>query len=245
MSKCQNLSLLFVLIFSTGLSFNSYAGPVCGDGVVEGAEECDEGNIAASSLCTNTTDQGNGTCTFTICGDGIIQAPNGVGFNEQCEPPSTTTCDALCTIIAAPTSTTTTTGASTTTTTGASTTTTTGPSTSTTTGASTTTTTGATTSSTAGTTTTTMVGPPTTTTTGATTTSTTTASTTTTAGSTTTTTQVSSGGDDDTFDFGGGGCTVSNTQATGMDPIWLFLLLAPGIGILRRRVAATTGTKSA
>jgi hypothetical protein len=29
-----------------------------------------------------------------------------------------------------------------------------------------------------------------------------------------------------------------------MDPIWLFLLLAPGLGILRRRAAATgTATK--
>ncbi len=31
MSKYKNLSLLFTLILSTGLSFNAYAGPVCGD----------------------------------------------------------------------------------------------------------------------------------------------------------------------------------------------------------------------
>ena len=52
------------------------------------------------------------------------------------------------------------------------------------------------------------------------------------------------GGDNDTFDFGGGGCTIGNTQSARMDPIWLFLLLAPGLGILRRRAAATgTATK--
>ena len=51
-------------------------------------------------------------------------------------------------------------------------------------------------------------------------------------------------GGDDLFDFGGGGCTLSNTRSASMDPIWLFLLLAPGLGILRRRVAAT-GTRRA
>jgi len=47
------------------------------------------------------------------------------------------------------------------------------------------------------------------------------------------------GGDDDRFDFGGGGCTISNTQSASMDPIWLFLLIAPGLGLLRRRTVAT------
>ena len=49
--------------------------------------------------------------------------------------------------------------------------------------------------------------------------------------------QQASGGD--VFDFGGNGCSISNTRSTSMDPIWLFMLLAPGLGILRRRVAAT------
>jgi len=44
-------------------------------------------------------------------------------------------------------------------------------------------------------------------------------------------------GGGDTFDFGGGGCSISNTPSAGMDPIWLFMLLAPGLGILRRRLA--------
>jgi hypothetical protein len=55
--------------------------------------------------------------------------------------------------------------------------------------------------------------------------------------------QQSSGGGD-TFDFGGGGCTLSTTRSTATDPIWLFLLLAPGLGILRRRTAATRSAKT-
>jgi len=45
------------------------------------------------------------------------------------------------------------------------------------------------------------------------------------------------------FDFGGGGCTISNTQSASMDPIWLFLLVAPGLGLLRRRRMATDSTR--
>jgi hypothetical protein len=188
MSKCKNLFLLFTLFLFTGLSFNSYAGPVCGNNVVEPPEECDTGT-GATSLCNNDTDPagGNGPCMFTICGDSILQSPNGVGFNEQCEPPSTATCDAICQTVGATTSTT-----------------------------------------------------------GATTSTTTPTTSTTTAAATTTTTLPPNQSDDDNFDFGGGGCTISKTPTTGMDPIWLFLLLAPGLGILRRRVAATgaSGTKS-
>lgn len=39
-------------------------------------------------------------------------------------------------------------------------------------------------------------------------------------------------------DNGGGGCTLSTGPRASMDPIWLFLLVAPGIGYLRRRVVA-------
>ena len=48
------------------------------------------------------------------------------------------------------------------------------------------------------------------------------------------------GKDDDLFDFGGGGCTISNSQSASMDPIWMFLLLAPGLGLLRRRKVAVS-----
>ena len=218
MWKCKNLSLLFTLFLFAGLSFHSFAGPVCGDGVVEGDEECDTGE-AATSLCNNNTDPagGNGPCMFTICGDNILQSPNGVGFNEECEPPGTATCDSICQTITTTTTTTTTTTSTTTT---AATTTTTAPATTTTTAP--------------GTTTTTQGG-------GGTTTTTTTAASTSTTAATTTTTQVSGGGskDDDLFDFGGGGCTIRNTASAAMDPIWLLLLLAPGFGILRRRLATS------
>jgi hypothetical protein len=52
------------------------------------------------------------------------------------------------------------------------------------------------------------------------------------------------GGGGDLFDFGGGGCTISNTQSARMDPIWLFLLLAPGLGLLRRRVTAAASART-
>jgi len=212
MSKCKHLFLLFTFILFTGLSLNSYAGPICGDGVVnQASEECDEVDNAtapASSLCSNTEDLGSGICKFTICGDNIVQSPNGVGFNEECDDGgASATCSDICQTIAA-------------------------------------TTTSTTTTSTAATTTTTQSGGPTTTTTqsgGPTTTTTAATSSTTTAAATTTTTQISSGagGDDDLFDFGGSGCTISNTQSATMDPIWLLMLLVPGLGILRRHVAAT------
>ena len=42
------------------------------------------------------------------------------------------------------------------------------------------------------------------------------------------------------YDFGGsGGCTISNTQSTSMDPILLFLLAVPGMGLMHRRLAAS------
>jgi len=73
----------------------------CGDGNLNGSEECDDGPNG-SSLCTPS-------CKFTICSDGVIQTPNGVGVMEQCDGiavPSTCsgegftdgylTCDGLC-----------------------------------------------------------------------------------------------------------------------------------------------------
>jgi len=43
---------------------------------------------------------------------------------------------------------------------------------------------------------------------------------------------------------GGGGCSLSTTRSTGIDPVWLFLLLAPGLGILRRRTATTGSART-
>lgn len=41
--------------------------PDCGDGIQDGAEECDDGNGIDNDSCTNA-------CTLPVCGDGIVQA---------------------------------------------------------------------------------------------------------------------------------------------------------------------------
>jgi cysteine-rich repeat protein len=46
---------------------------VCGNGVVEGDEECDDGNDVDTDACTNA-------CTHAVCGDGIVH--EGV---EECD----------------------------------------------------------------------------------------------------------------------------------------------------------------
>ncbi|MFO7567813.1 MAG: DUF4215 domain-containing protein [Enhygromyxa sp.] len=50
----------------------------CGDGVVEGDEECDDGNEVDDDGCSNA-------CTLPACGDGIIQAELG----ETCDDGNT------------------------------------------------------------------------------------------------------------------------------------------------------------
>jgi len=47
---------------------------VCGNGVVEGTEQCDDGNQVNDDGCTNA-------CTLPVCGDGITQ----IGSGEQCD----------------------------------------------------------------------------------------------------------------------------------------------------------------
>ena len=75
--------LLTILLSSAGLPFASYAGPECGDGVVEGDEDCDPENVTLpTSYCADD-------CTWTFCGDGVVQDPNGAsfppGFSEECD----------------------------------------------------------------------------------------------------------------------------------------------------------------
>ncbi len=74
---------------------------VCGNGRVESGEQCDDGNRITNDSCSNG-------CTLSICGDGILQTPNGLkkggpannGF-EQCDKtagcPTGYTCLANCT----------------------------------------------------------------------------------------------------------------------------------------------------
>ena len=93
---------------------------VCGNGIVEAGEECDDGNTnncdGCSNACTLVTGCGDGvvcgteqcddgnttscdgcsaTCmveTGLLCGDGIVDTACG----EQCDPPVPGRCDALC-----------------------------------------------------------------------------------------------------------------------------------------------------
>ncbi len=67
-------------------------GPVCGNGLVEAGEQCDDGNTISGDGCS-------AGCQIEYCGDGIIQA----GLGEQCDPPDGITCDKNCqTIITSP-----------------------------------------------------------------------------------------------------------------------------------------------
>ena len=61
-------------------------GPVCGDGVMEEGEACDDGNGNPTDSCTNS-------CQVAICGDAV--ARQGV---EQCDAGAeSATCDTNCT----------------------------------------------------------------------------------------------------------------------------------------------------
>lgn len=100
-------------------------GAVCGDGVVDAGEECDDGNNNVTDACLSGP---MGTCLFASCGDGYLQAgvescddgngdntdgcPDGVGGTceaascgdghvqvgaENCEPSLDPTCNHNCT----------------------------------------------------------------------------------------------------------------------------------------------------
>lgn len=62
------------------------AAPVCGDGVVDPGEQCDDGEHNSDT----TPDACRTDCTLPRCGDGVVDD------GEQCEPPSTSTCDEQC-----------------------------------------------------------------------------------------------------------------------------------------------------
>jgi cysteine-rich repeat protein len=59
---------------------------ICGNGVLEGIEECDDGNTMSGDGC-------DANCTRTRCGNGIVTA------GEQCDDGNTIPgdgCSALC-----------------------------------------------------------------------------------------------------------------------------------------------------
>jgi cysteine-rich repeat protein len=63
-------------------------GPVCGDGVVEGMEACDDGNLVTGDGCDDF-------CQLENCGDGIVQA----GLGEECDDSNTLSedgCSSIC-----------------------------------------------------------------------------------------------------------------------------------------------------
>lgn len=66
---------------------------VCGNGILEGTEQCDEATPRCEDPTTGVVD-----CKITpVCGDNKIDAP------ETCEPPNTATCDASChTVVVTP-----------------------------------------------------------------------------------------------------------------------------------------------
>lgn len=87
MAKIKYLFLLFTLLLFNGLPINAYAGPVCGDGVVEGDEQCDTVDIP-----TDICDENCMTIAPPVCGNGVVEG------TEQCDDLNlpTETCDANC-----------------------------------------------------------------------------------------------------------------------------------------------------
>ena len=55
--------------------------PICGNGVLEGSEQCDDDN-------TNSEDGCSSACVTEFCGDGLVQA----GFGEECEGTGSESC---------------------------------------------------------------------------------------------------------------------------------------------------------
>ncbi len=51
---------------------------ICGNSIPEAGEDCDDGNSIDTDSCTTL-------CRLTICGDGVVQNPNGQGSNEICD----------------------------------------------------------------------------------------------------------------------------------------------------------------
>ena len=75
----------------SGLSTCGGEAPVCGDGILSGSEQCDDGNTVSGDGC-------DATCVLEgeeVCGDGILSE------SEQCDDGNTVSgdgCDAECTV---------------------------------------------------------------------------------------------------------------------------------------------------
>ncbi len=51
---------------------------VCGNGKLEAGEVCDDGNTLDTDTCS-------AKCQKTVCGDGLVNKPNSVGLQEECD----------------------------------------------------------------------------------------------------------------------------------------------------------------
>ena len=76
-NECLNNAECLEQSFSSSSEPLVQAGTLCGNGVLEPPEECDDGNRRDNDGCTSTC-----MLEIGICGDGIVQSL----LNEQCEP---------------------------------------------------------------------------------------------------------------------------------------------------------------
>ena len=79
------ISIVALLATSNACAPPVYDGAVCGNGIVEGSEQCDppDGTTCDESCQAITSDP-------PVCGNGIVEG------SEQCDPPDGTTCDESC-----------------------------------------------------------------------------------------------------------------------------------------------------
>ena len=86
MSKRTLMGFIGAVAFALtmGLASVSQAGPptVCGDGVIEGGEVCDDSNTVDDDGCSSN-------CIPEVCGDAILEN-NGVFPDEECDDGNTT-----------------------------------------------------------------------------------------------------------------------------------------------------------
>jgi cysteine-rich repeat protein len=61
------------------------SNPVCGNGVVETGETCDDGNTVSGDGCSATCQVETGESETGYCGDSMIQYPNSNGDYELCD----------------------------------------------------------------------------------------------------------------------------------------------------------------
>ena len=77
---------------------NDCTANICGDGVVNTlTETCDDGNMDDTDGCYSAGSTAWTPCSFTSCGDTIVQAPNGYWDIEACdEGAASDSCQATC-----------------------------------------------------------------------------------------------------------------------------------------------------